>query len=78
MSDIKANSKAVDRISKDLEDKVQTKAKDLPVVKIKDGKGSCPVCSQAVKMLDTLEGVKWVQVTLSCQSCGADLVLKAE
>ena len=78
MTEYVVNKNAVDRISKDLADKVQAKTKDMPVVQMKDGKGSCPVCSQELRMLETLDDVQWIKVQMTCQNCGNDLIMQAE
>lgn len=71
------SDKAVDRISKELQGDLDEIAKNMPVVKMKDGKAFCPACSQEIQMLESPKGVQWVRLTLPCQNCGRDVIIEA-
>jgi hypothetical protein len=67
MSQHEAHPKAVNRISPELE--AALKGNQLLTATLKDGKGSCPGCSQEVKMPSPASGTKFTSVPVVCPAC---------
>jgi hypothetical protein len=76
MDEYKATDKAVNRISDQLQDKLDQEKKSLPVAVIKDGQACCPGCSQGAPIVEVAEGVKWVQLQVHCSACKTSFIVK--
>jgi hypothetical protein len=73
----KASDKAINRISKELQAKLDGQSATLPKVKVQDGKVTCPGCSRVAKMGKLAVGVDVVTVPATCTKCHTGFIIDA-
>jgi hypothetical protein len=74
----KASEKAIDRISPELQAKLDGRSATLPKVKVQDGKVVCPGCSQEAVIDSPAANMQYTQVQGMCKSCKTEFIAIAD